>query len=422
MKLSPEQNNSPDHHYINKSHINKNAQSAILQPIKSVKNISRILSSEKCNRDHSYYIDEAKQPVFLNSPQKPIDTKEHALSQGLPGGSFMDNITQNLCKLVKNHDDQEKRLKKRRLRKREDMRRLRCKVLSLVENVIKPFCGHNYYQEDRFKICRNRLDTKIVKHREISANLISQSRKSFEIPLKVDQPIRPIMLDDESEVFIKKNNIVERLCALLTKDEINEISDDPIFYFSDNNGYVQDPQLTNVQLWNKEAGLQSDQNYSSQSSKILRKYGDDSVHSMNPKSYHYPTPQSMYYHDVNNYYAKEFKENLIYDKCMNYTLKNALEREKFEERWAGVCEERQQQHKRYVNKIKKNDKRTEAVLAKIKESVEYAKDVKREEEMRRMENVYANRAKLQEIKQTEAMDQEIKTACKALVGKKLQEN
>lgn len=42
---------------------------------------------------------------------------------------------------------------------------------------------------------------------------------------------------------------------MLTKDEIDEISDDPFFYLSDNKGEPLHQDLLNVEFWNKEAGL-----------------------------------------------------------------------------------------------------------------------------------------------------------------------
>jgi len=41
----------------------------------------------------------------------------------------------------------------------------------------------------------------------------------------------------------------------LTKEEIDEISDDPYFYLSTNNGKCLHKDLLNIESWNKEAGL-----------------------------------------------------------------------------------------------------------------------------------------------------------------------
>lgn len=42
---------------------------------------------------------------------------------------------------------------------------------------------------------------------------------------------------------------------MLTRDEIDEISDDPFFYLSDNKGQPLHQDLLNVEFWNKGAGL-----------------------------------------------------------------------------------------------------------------------------------------------------------------------
>lgn len=280
------------------------------------------------------------------------------------------------------------------------MRRLRCKVMKLTEKVFKKKCGHLNYMDNRYELIDSRMDFKSFHLNEINTKLTQEGRRGFATVRKIDG-IRPFMQSDTDGVELKKENMVQRLCKYLTKEEIDEISDDPYFYLS-NNGKAFDSELQNVEYWNIEAGLGID----------TTEKGPRHIHVL-------PENQSIYYHKLNAEIAYD-KANWLIDKKTSYFKdKNIRTRMKWQTRFREEKQLQQAQQERYEYEIRKKSEKAEGIILKVKEAVEFNRKERQEEERRKMDQVHANLDKLKEIEEINAMNETIRTACKTLAVNKL---
>ena len=141
---------------------------------------------------------------------------------------------------------------------KEDIRRLKCKVIALAENIMPRLTGHINYLKKRWENIDKRLaerrSRKIREEKELiqiaihqdnerrvleaekgySKGFVSQARLK---PLKIGHPDPEKKLekirDQNSEYYIKIDPL-EELCKLLTPEEIDLIAEDPKFYFPEN--------------------------------------------------------------------------------------------------------------------------------------------------------------------------------------------
>ena len=61
-------------------------------------------------------------------------------------------------------------------------------------------------------------------------------------------------LEDVPIDVLRRKNLVKEICARLSKEEVDLVSDDPYFYLNVN-GRMMHEQLSDLQLWNEEAGI-----------------------------------------------------------------------------------------------------------------------------------------------------------------------
>lgn len=144
-------------------------------------------------------------------------------------------------------------LEKKMDQKKQYMRRLRCKVNKLCVKILKIKCGHLNYFNDRSEIIDLRLETKNKHLTENYAMLTKVGKRHFRSSQKLKYE-KPVNLWETKGLKLPKENLVEKLCKYLDKDEIEEIADDPIFYLSNSLGKPQHPELLDNNLWSKESG------------------------------------------------------------------------------------------------------------------------------------------------------------------------
>ena len=145
-------------------------------------------------------------------------------------------------------------LKKKQAVKKEGMRRLRCKVMKLTDKILTYSCGHLKYMKDRGSLIDLRVQCKNMHQKNHIIELTKQGRRQFDT-LRKNEFKRPENLHDTKNLNLPKLNLVEELCEFLSREEIDEISDDPFFYLSNSKGKPLHEELLNVEDWNKVAGL-----------------------------------------------------------------------------------------------------------------------------------------------------------------------
>lgn len=144
-------------------------------------------------------------------------------------------------------------------------------------------------------------------------------------------------IDTTSDLNLKEDNIVRKLCKHLTKAEIDEISDDPLFYMVNDQGKPISPELVDVKYWYLEAGIGSDYdalqegrqkkiNFEIQRKRYLKQ-------GIELCKCHIPSQQSQHYHKKNIENAQTVKDQIFERKFTYTSIKNYQSRNNFEERF-----------------------------------------------------------------------------------------
>lgn len=165
-------------------------------------------------------------------------------------------------------------------RAKEDIRQLKCKVLKFVDQIRPRLTWHLQYLQKRYDLIQEKVDSKSKGKLKSQVSLLNSSLSQTGINKKVPGSTNTIssnlaslapsnsgiklgrlsfgrfkpkkqvdeIKDPYSRYFVKVD-IIEELCALLTVDEIDQIAEDPKFYFptTENDRYKE---LWDVEKWN----------------------------------------------------------------------------------------------------------------------------------------------------------------------------
>lgn len=135
---------------------------------------------------------------------------------------------------------------------------MKCKILALVEKLRPRLTWHLQYLQKRYAKIEDKLDSIRKKKSTVTLARLKSSgsctnfkptkheRFKFEKP---GPPAKPDEINDECGRYFIKVDIIEELCALLTTEEIDQIAEDPKFYFppTEDDRYAD---LWDIEKWN----------------------------------------------------------------------------------------------------------------------------------------------------------------------------
>lgn len=439
-------------------------------------------------------------------------SKEENNKQSLQN-NFTDGDNEIRLKLAPNIgiDDLASFLKKKQHVKKDRMRRLRCKVMKLTDKILSFSCGHLKYMSTRGMLIDLRMFTKNENLKNYIHNLTQEGRRQFDTLKKKDYD-RVQNLNDTKGLDQPKLNLVTELSEFLTQEEIDEISDDPFYYFSNSKGKPLHQELLNVGDWNKSAGLiaptqlETNMNIYKFVSNGLRvlKTPETNLENFYLKSRNYEQPIRLkwhndsednlsyfwtnkerqhklmvelnpgqgiefhtyaghpwtvrteegviaYYnplknckrnnlleittdvrlestfvereikrnvHEFNDIHAYEKNQKNLNLKHNHYRIKNYRTRQVFEKNFEEEMSAQVFRNGVFRAEIQNKEKKADIIIKKYKESIEYHKKEKMEEEKRKMYKLQGNLQQLKEIEEMNVLNEQIKNNCKQLLIKK----